>query len=195
MIHIYRCFAGSDFCGRTHTHQTLVAFRLQTSTSSWWRRMRWSRLVFWPRAGADHMSSMLEKTPGALETWDTFRIWCLPLDAEFFPFFFVSLLFLSIFFFTGWMPTSPAGSYDGNWSLIVGCLPCVVGHHLQLVVFLIGSHLWLGNIGKKNRFQRITYPENDRMPSHVPQKRDHLQKRLHLPTLGFSPGYSCVLWG
>lgn len=97
MIHIYRCFAGSDFCGRTHTHQTLVAFRLQTSTSSWWRRMRWSRLVFWPRAGADHMSSMLEKTPGTLETWDTFRIWCLPLDAEFFPFFFVSLLFLSIF--------------------------------------------------------------------------------------------------
>lgn len=99
------------------------------------------------------------------------------------------------FLCTGWMPTSRAGSYDGNWSLIVGCLPCVVGYHLQLVVFLIGSHLWLGNIGKKNRFQRITYPENDRMPSHVPQKRDHLQKRLHLPTLGFSPGYSCVLGG
>lgn len=158
MIHIYRCFAGSDFCGRTHTHQTLVAFRLQTSTSSWWRRMRWSRLVFWPRAGADHMSSMLEKTPGALETWDTFRIWCLPLDAEFFPFFFVSLLFLSIFFFTGWMPTSPAGSYDGNWSLIVGCLPCVVGHHLQLVVFLIGSHLWLGNIGKQKQIPKDYIP-------------------------------------
>ena len=195
MIHIYRCFAGSDFCGRTHTHQTLVAFRLQTSTSSWWRRMRWSRLVFWPRAGADHMSSMLEKTPGTLETWDTFRIWCLPLDAEFFPFFFVSLLFLSIFcVLDGCQHHGQAATMGIGLSLLVAFL----------VLLATTCNWWSSSLGlicgletleNKNRFQRITYPENDRMPSHVPQKRDHLQKRLHLPTLGFSPGYSCVLWG
>ena len=89
-------------------------------------------------------------------------------------FFFVSLLFFIHFLCTtGWMRTSPAGSYDGNWSLIVGCLPCVVGYHLQLVVFLIGSHLSLGNIGQKQKSYAC------------PQKRDHLKKRFHLPTLGF----------
>ena len=104
----------------------------------------------------------------------------LTFGRRIFPFFFVSLLFLlSIFFFTGWMPTSPAGSYDGNWSLIVGCLPCVVGYHLQLVVFLIGSHLWLGHIGRKKRFQKTT-PENERMSPKkgTISKRDHIFQPL-----------------
>lgn len=42
----------------------------------------------------------------------------------------------------------------------------------------LGLICGLETLENKNRFQRITYPENDRMPSHVPQKRDHLQKRL-----------------
>ena len=115
----------------------------------------------------------------------------LTFGRRIFPFFFVSLLFLlSIFFFTGWMPTSPAGSYDGNWSLIVGCLPCVVGYHLQLVVFLIGSHLWLGNIGKK--------PDSKRLPPKMnscPPKKGPSPKEITSSNPWFFTGYSCVLGG
>jgi len=84
------------------------------------------------------------------------------------------------------MPTSRAGSYDGNWSLIVGCLPCVVGYHLQLVVFLIGSHLWLGHIGKKTDSKRLP-PKMNACHRRPPKKGTISKKRLHLPTLGFSP--------
>ena len=91
------------------------------------------------------------------------------------PFIFLSLLFLlSIFLCIGWMGTSPAGSYDGNWPLIVGCLPCVVGHHLQLVVFRIGSHLSLGNIGKKTEVLKTWFPWKW---TNFLQKRDHLKRR------------------
>ena len=191
MIHIYRCFAGSDFCGRTHTHQTLVAFRLQTSTSSWWRRMRWSRLVFWPRAGADHMSSMLEKTPGTLETWDTFRIWCLPLDAEYFHSSSYHCCFYCPFFSSldGCQHHRQAATMGIGLSLLVAFL----------VLLATTCNWWSSSLGLICGLDTLEEKrDSKRLPPKMnacPPKKGPSPKEITSSNPWFFTGYSCVLGG
>ena len=191
MIHMYRCFASSDFCRQdTHTHRTLVAFRLQTSTSSWWRRMRWSRLVFDQELGLITWVARLKKHPEHLKRG---------IPSEFDAYLWtqnISILLRIIVVFTvhcflHWMDANITGR-QLRWELVSHCwlpslccwLPPAIGGLPHWVSSVAWTH-W-----KKNQIPK-DYP---RKWTHVPQKRDHLQKRLHLPTLGFSPDIR-AFWG
>lgn len=100
-------------------HQALVAFKPQTSTSSWWRRMRWSRLVFLTKSwGFFHMSSMKnhpekKRNVGYLENL------ILTFGHRRIKFFFVSFLFF-IFFVYYWMDANITGR-QLRWELVSHC--------------------------------------------------------------------------
>ena len=179
------------FCGRTHTHQTLVAFRLQTSTSSWWRRMRWSRLVFWPRAGADHMSGVLEKHPehlkrGIPSEFDAY-LWTQNISI-----LLRIIVVFTVHFFLHWMDANITGRRL-RWELVSHCwLPSLC---CWLPPAIGGLPHWVSSVAWKHWKKKQIPKDYPRKWTHVRQKRDHLKKEITSSNPWFFTGYSCVLWG
>ena len=192
MIHIYRCFAGSDFLRQDHTrtkHWWLSDYRpLPLLGDAEWDGQGW---FFDQELGLITWVACLKKTPGTLETWDTFRIWCLPLDAEYFHSSSYHCCFYCPFFSSldGCQHHRQAATMGIGLSLLVAFL----------VLLATTCNWWSSSLGLICGLDTLEEKrDSKRLPPKMnacPPKKGPSPKEITSSNPWFFTGYSCVLGG